>query len=906
MPDTFQVLSTALAGRYRVEHELGQGGMATVYLAEDLKHGRRVAIKVLHPELSAVIGSERFLAEIRTTASLQHPHILGLIDSGEASGLLFYVMPFIEGETLRGRITREKQLPVEDALRLTKEVASALEYAHKRGIVHRDIKPENILLQDGQALVADFGIALAVQQAGGSRMTQTGMSLGTPAYMSPEQATGERDLGPRSDVYALGAMTYEMLTGEPPFTGPNSQAIVARVLTEQPQPIRPRRPTVPGGVEAAVLTALQKLPADRYSSAREYADALDSRRQYAETVVSAAAPRRSVASMRLLPALLGTAAVAGLAGWLLHRAPPRPVSAFHLSFPEGQAPVGEVKLTPDGSRLVYIGAGDSGTRIWVKDRAQLIATPLPGTNGPIGLAISPDGRDVAFAQDGKLRRVPLTGGPVVTIADSVFGAGTAWLDNGTLVYTSVSFVLMQVPAAGGKPRELWRPKDLARAPVISEALPRSRGVFFSECTLACVPIANLFVYDFKANEARELGPGLIGAYPLASGILGMLRPDGSLLAQPWDESSLTLSGTAIPVLGEMGAVASASLSFSTAGLPAIAISASGDLVMRSVPAGFARERRFEMTWVDRTGRMTPLDTAWRFMHSLSNSNIGWAISPDGQQLAIGLNTASGDDIWIKRLPDGPLSRLTFDSLPEQRPRWTPDGRSVTYMIDGVRKYGVRRADGTGSPQEWSPDSALQVNEVFRSADGKWDVLRLGGTSGLRGPRGIYAWEPGIDSVPRPLMVSPAFDESSPDLSPDGRWIAYVSDETGRPEVYVRPFPNVDAGKWQVSTRGGQGPRWAQSGRELFYIDDSRSMMSVPVTSGANLTVGAPVKLFSLPPGVFLNDVMFYAEYDVTRDGSRFLMTRELKDTNPGKDSYVLIQNWASTLAARMKGAGSRP
>src|SRR4249919_1558239 len=273
--DAIARLTASLSDRYRLERELGQGGMATVYLAEDLKHGRKVAIKVLHPELSAVIGGERFLSEIKTTASLQHPHILGLIDSGEADGLLYYVMPFIEGETLRARLTREKQLPVDDTIRLTKEVASALEFAHKRGIVHRDIKPENILLQDGQALVADFGIALAVQQAGGSRMTQTGMSLGTPAYMSPEQAMGERELGARSDVYALGAMTYEMLTGEPPFTGLNSQATVAKVLTESPRPMRPARPSVPPAVEHAVLTALQKLPADRYGSAKDFADALD-------------------------------------------------------------------------------------------------------------------------------------------------------------------------------------------------------------------------------------------------------------------------------------------------------------------------------------------------------------------------------------------------------------------------------------------------------------------------------------------------------------------------------------------------------------------------------------------------------------------------------------------------------
>jgi serine/threonine protein kinase/tetratricopeptide (TPR) repeat protein len=336
--NSIERLTTALADRYRLEHELGQGGMATVYLAEDLKHGRKVAIKVLRPELSAVIGGERFLSEIRTTAGLQHPHILGLIDSGTVPGddsrlpspvspLLFYVMPFIEGETLRARLDREKQLPVDDAIRLTREVASALEFAHKRGIVHRDIKPENILLQDGQALVADFGIALATSNAGASRMTQTGMSLGTPAYMSPEQAMGERDIGPRSDVYALGAMTYEMLTGEPPFTGLNSQSIVAKVLTEQPPRLRPRRPLVSSAVENAVLTALQKLPADRFASAKEFADALSSHPdpERSEGEGSPRLTRPSRPSRLSRPVLIAAAALvlaaAGTLGWYLRRAP---------------------------------------------------------------------------------------------------------------------------------------------------------------------------------------------------------------------------------------------------------------------------------------------------------------------------------------------------------------------------------------------------------------------------------------------------------------------------------------------------------------------------------------------------------------------------------------------------------
>src|SRR6476619_3241095 len=267
-------LTSALADRYRFERELGAGGMATVYLAEDVRHHRKVAIKVLHPELSAVLGPDRFLKEIELTASLQHPHILPLFDSGSEDGKLWYAMPFIDGETLRARLQREHQLPIGDAVRIATEAADALDYAHRRGVVHRDIKPENILLHDGHALVADFGIALAVTSAGGGRLTQTGLSLGTPQYMSPEQATGERTIDGRTDVYSLGAVTYEMLTGEPPHSGQTVQAIIARVLTEKPRSIRSVRPNVSEDLAFAVEHALEKIPADRWHSAREYSDAI--------------------------------------------------------------------------------------------------------------------------------------------------------------------------------------------------------------------------------------------------------------------------------------------------------------------------------------------------------------------------------------------------------------------------------------------------------------------------------------------------------------------------------------------------------------------------------------------------------------------------------------------------------
>src|SRR5512142_2472028 len=275
MTDAIARLTAALSDRYRIGRELGAGGMATVYLAHDVRHDRPVALKVLRPELSAILGAERFLAEIKTTANLQHPHILSLFDSGEADGLVWYVMPYVEGESLRDRLAREHQLPVDEAVRIASEVADALAYAHGHGVIHRDIKPENILLHGGHAMVADFGIALAVSRSdGGTRMTETGMSLGTPHYMSPEQAMGEREITPKADIFALGCVLYEMLSGEPPFTGPTAQAILARVMTEEPRSLTLQRRTIPPHVEAAVRTALEKLPSDRFATAQAFNDAL--------------------------------------------------------------------------------------------------------------------------------------------------------------------------------------------------------------------------------------------------------------------------------------------------------------------------------------------------------------------------------------------------------------------------------------------------------------------------------------------------------------------------------------------------------------------------------------------------------------------------------------------------------
>src|SRR5919199_3844865 len=389
--DTLEQLRLRLAERFDIERQIGQGGMATVYLARELKHQRYVALKVLLPELGVVLGKDRFLTEIQLTATLQHPHILPLFDSGEVDGLLYYTMPFVEGESLRLRLGREREIPVDEAVRIAAAVAGALDYAHRRGIVHRDLKPENILLAEGQPVVADFGIALAISNAGGARITQTGISLGTPQYMSPEQATGDRAIDARTDIYSLGAVLYEMLTGDPPHTGSTAQAVIARVLTDKPRPVRVCRESVPRHVEAAVHCALAKLPADRFATALDFADALREARPAAVpagymtpgSVVSnpaRTAARRGGRWRSALP--WGIAALAAFVvawAWLRPAAVTR-VVRFELATPDDApfriTPLGPMlALSPDGSRLAYTGGPESSGQVYIRNLDDLGSWP---------------------------------------------------------------------------------------------------------------------------------------------------------------------------------------------------------------------------------------------------------------------------------------------------------------------------------------------------------------------------------------------------------------------------------------------------------------------------------------------------------------------------------------------------
>ncbi len=901
MSDAPRRLVDTLSDRYTIEGELGQGGMATVYLAQDIKHDRRVAIKVLRPELGAVIGAERFLSEIKTTANLQHPHILGLIDSGDADGLLYYVMPYVEGETVRDRIAREKQLPVNDAVRIATEVAGALDYAHRHGVIHRDIKPENILLHDGSALVADFGIALAVSTAG-TRMTETGMSLGTPHYMSPEQAMGEREITARSDVYALGCVLYEMLTGDPPFTGSTAQAIVARVVTESPRSMTTQRHTIPPHVEAAVLTSLEKLPADRFATAAEFAAALaDTGFAPRTTVMASAGGGKGGVSARtraIVVALAGTSVVlAALAAWgWLRPEPPKPVIRYSLGLPPDQGmrqgTLGvNLALSPDGRRLVYVGPGESGDQLWVRERDRLEATPLPGTAGAHNPFFSPDGERIAFSStlNVQLKVVSVTGGPPITLASPGpgSGGGGAWGPDGWIYFDSPGG-LSRIRADGGTEERAVAIDSASgeQGHAWPDALPNGKGLIYRSRTDLNAAEFEIVALDLGSGERHVLTKGLLARY-VAPGYLVYLRADGAVLAAPFDQDKLELTGPAVPLFeGVM------TKPFGSAD---IAISRNGTLAY--VP-GLATDAGgiAELVYVSREGAVTPLDPPQTYNPS---SNRSLNLSPDGRRVALDLIGVSSPDIWIKQLPAGPLSRLTFESTLANRPTWTADGQSVVYIAatdSGPPAVWKKRADGSSAAERVWAVPGQPISEAVLSRNGEWLLYRIGNDGRSRD---IYAIRPGRDTVPVPLLTE-AFSEAGAALSPDGKWLAYTSNESGRDEIFVRPFPNTGQGRWQISTLGGAAARWAHSGRELFFEAPSGDMMAVSVTTTPTFATEMPRRLFPFAAGLVSSNIV--PLYDLTPDDQRFIMVR-LAAVNqaPGAGQLVMVDNWFTELYAKMKG-----
>ena len=891
--------------------------MATVYLADDLRHERRVALKVLKPELAAVVGAERFLAEIKTTANLQHPHILPLFDSGSADGFLFYVMPHVEGESLRQRLDREHQLAVPGAVRIATAVAGALDYAHRRGVIHRDIKPANILLQDGQPVIADFGIALALGVAGRGRLTETGLSLGTPHYMSPEQATGDASVGSATDIYALGCVLYEMLVGEPPHTGSTPQAVLGKIVMTDADPVSKHRRLVPANVDAAVGVALEKVPADRFASAADFAAALATPSFGGASRESGASRKaRPYAAMALGGALLAVSALVPW-GWL-RKSPSPPVSRYTTSLPLGEPRDAQnfattVALSPDGGALVFRDPMEGPGQLYIKRRQDLEAQPLSGTEGGTGPFFSPDGAWVGFFVGSQMRMVPVSGGTSLMLADSVNIAfpGGAWLEDGSIVYHDWPDLRL-LPADRSASR-IIAPEDGfdGQLPWLPKALPDSRGVLFVTCTVTganSCGAPRAFVYETRTESLRPVLEDAAVVVSLPTGHLLYVTASGTLMAVRWDNDALRSMGTPVPLVDGIQA-------------PGLMASDDGTLLYllgprlyRSGPVANA-----EAIWVDRSGQVEPLDSPGHF----NTGYPGWglALSPDGRRLAIRMMTDLGTDVWIKDLPEGPLSRLTLYSGEDARPAWTADGRSVWLLSDRPRDSGgapggvpmalwEQPADGTTREARllWAGDAPLVG---FESSSGGWAVLSTSGAARGVGEDSANSWvEPdrdilavrlGIDSVARPLVATP-FDERAPALSPDGRWLAYVSNESGVDEVFIQPFPDVDRGKWQVSARNGGAPRWAHDGRTLFYMGGG-AMNAVGIEPGPPFVVGQHQVLFQLPEGVRAPPDWRpeSGQLALTPDDQRFLMIRNVTpwDTST-PPRLVVVQNFFEELGSRFR------
>ncbi len=744
-------------------------------------------------------------------------------------------------------------------------------------------------------MVADFGIALAASRSDGSaRMTETGLSLGTPAYMAPEQAMGEREISPRADIFALGAVLYEMLSGEPPFAGATAQAIVARMMTEEPRSLVMQRHSVPPNVEAATRRALEKLPADRFGSAAEFRVALNDPRFIGGggTLIGPAysrpTPRRR--ALAALPWGIAAAALA-LAGVVLFR--PRrepPVTRYTVTLPDNQT-ILQYRATPspDGALLLFVGPSPGQTsdgvhQLWLKHRDRFDAEPITGTNGAWNATFSPDSRWIAFIRERRLYKVAVVGGTPVALADSAAPArpGIAWLDDGSIVFMKVGGkTLMQVPSGGGAAEKVYESAFTIEEP---GPLPGSRAVLAGICVDAACSSSNVIAVDLRAHTASVVVRGARWGRYLAGSRLLYVTDANAAFAAPFDAGKRQVSGSAVAVIDTVG--------YGT-GTAEIAVSDAGTLVYRR---GSGVNGEYEMVWVDRSGSAVPIDMGGLLRIDPGNGNPGWTLSPDGRRLAIGLLTASGGDVWVKELPNGPLSRATFDSAAEIRPRWLPDGRHFAFVsVPGRTPNELHQAsaDGTG------PNTVLARNpdgiyEGAGSPDGKWIVARIRGGLGHQG-RDIIGYHMG-DTTAVPLIASAAFDEDAFRLSPDGHWIAYESDESGRREIYVRPFPNTNDGKWQASTQGGFAPLWAPGGRELLFVDAQRRMTSMAFAPGPTPMLGERRVLFTLTANLYLSENDYYTPYDISSDGRRFIMARQAQAK--GVPPLMVVENWTTELRAR--------
>ncbi len=883
MSDPITRLNAALSGRYAIERELGEGGMATVYLADDLKHERKVALKVLKPELAAVVGAERFLTEIKTTANLTHPHILPLHDSGEADGFLFYVMPHIQGESLRERIDREKQLGVEDSVAITQKVADALDYAHENGVVHRDIKPGNILLSErGEPLVADFGIALAVAQAGAGRITETGLSLGTPHYMSPEQATGDRDVDPRSDVYALGCVLYEMLAGQPPFSATTAQAVLVKILTADAPSITSERRTVPPHVGHALARALEKLPADRFTSAAEFATALgepsftyEARARPSVTAstlepVAGQAPTTMSGPWNRLAVAFATttALLAALAVWGWISRPPPPVPGIPT-----RAEVNGLDITGGGWRLAISPDGrwivaahrDGGLRaaLYIRAAEDTEWRLLPNTEGATNPTFSPNGESVAFSVAGAISKVPITGGPALPIAS---GSNAHWGFDDTIVFDRGP-ALYRVASSGGEPELLLAADtvDVNRP----HLLPNGKAIVFGT---GRADVSRIFIFEIETGEVRELVPAGNQPRYVSTGHLIYGHGDGALMGVAFDLETLETTGSPVVLLPE--------LAIRGGGASQFAVSETGTLIYdasSAVSSGVGRV----LVEVNLEGVESPLPLRGESMDVPR-------YSPDGNKIAY----ADGAELRVYDIVTGASPQFAQGG----HPVWSLSGEHLYFSIAGNVSDGYRRpADRSEEVTKlWARPNGSYVGDV--SAGDSIIVVRENTPD--RG-RDIFLVREGANGPEFEDFLTADWNEHNPEISPDGRWVAYQSDESGEYRIYVHSFP-VITGQQSVSPGPGTEPVWSPDGQMLYYRSGSRFMAVDVATEPTFAVLSAPDVLFDQPIYTTVQNTPVVRTWDIHPDGSRFVMLKVEGDEGQAASSEVyLVTNFFEALHQRM-------
>jgi len=856
--------------------------MGEVYRARDTRLGRDVAIKVLPEHLSANPDIHaRFEREAKTVSSLNHPHICALYDVGTEDGVPFLVMELIEGETLAQRIERGP-LPIPEVLRLGVQIADALDRAHRAGIVHRDFKPGNVMLAKSGVKLTDFGLARStgvVAPSGGSGVTVVQLSqsptvvspltaegalIGTFLYMAPEQLEG-READARSDIWALGCVLYEMATGRRAFEGKSQASLIGAIMNTEPPPVSTVMAFAPPALDSLIRSCLAKDPEERVQTAHDVKLQLGWIAQSGSSAGAAAAPvvrNRGLGREAIAWAVAGIAVVLlaalGLRGG-------RPDAAaqqirFIVPLPDKLSGVELPRISPDGHMMAFAAQDSTGrTMIWVRPMNALTVNPLPGTERAGRPFWSPDSRYLAFAADGKIKKVAITGGPPVVVCDAPNGYDGSWSRNGVILYDGgTTDPIMRVNAAGGVPASAV-PGDSTFAVGWPAFLPDGKHFFFTKLPVVGPPEIMLGTLGKPGGQPLGITGSRVEYSP--DGYLLFAR-ERTLLAQRFDLGRRKLVGEPFPVAEDLPVSSSGQANFT--------VSDNGVLVYRATGSVLSR-----MVWLDRAGHETGQVAATADYRAPS-------LSPDGRRVVVRRrdSDAANADVWMIEPARGTTSRFTFDPAVDSSPVWSPDGSQIAWASTrgGVDGIWLKSAGGLGQEQQIAKPGPFTA-PLDWSRDGKWLLYSV------VDPRsGVDLWALPMTGEHTPqLVLQTQFNEARARFSPDGRWVSYQSDESGRTEVYVASFQG-SAGKWQISADGGSDPDWSPDGRELFYLARDQRLMSVAITPGETLAPGTPQPLFRVQTeGGTRRNV-----YEVAPDGQRFLFLLPAGDSGT---PITAVVNW---------------